>query len=337
MFKSFIYSILFHLIILSFLFLSLLISIKPKQSLPRITPDEISMNTINIINEKMLKTLTPSNNTMNDKIKNMSISEKLALYKKIKDRNSITETLKKFRESGGASIKAESISIPNNKQEENVFSYYYIPVYIAENKLTEQEKDILIKDHNAKEEIRQLMRDYKLVPEFKKENIYNFKNLDEAVKIAQQPIQMEQKKVTNSDIDDEFKNINENEIFSKEDIKKMEEMLDKDSNTISLSVREMQNIQQQIKNCYKRAIVKNKKDNKTIITLTIHIDKNGMIGLNDYIINDSIEKQIEEGYKIALENAKTALIYCNPLRNMPLSKYDLWKTMTLTFDSTMLD
>ena len=41
--------------------------------------------------------------------------------------------------------------------------------------------------------------------------------------------------------------------------------------------------------------------------------------------------------EIAVDNAKSALIFCSPLRGLPAGKYKTWKQMTFVFDSNNLE
>lgn len=113
-------------------------------------------------------------------------------------------------------------------------------------------------------------------------------------------------------------------------------------NVINLSIREKTNIQRQIRSCYKMAIIRSGVDSTTKVTLHVSVKKDGNINMREvYVLDEdayfykSEEKRRE--FEEAVENAKTALVFCSPLRNLPSNKYRVWKEMSLEFDSNKIE
>ena len=101
-----------------------------------------------------------------------------------------------------------------------------------------------------------------------------------------------------------------------------------------LSLREKFNIQTQIKRCYKKAIEQAGIDGKIPINVTITIEQNGNIDLNLLKIKDfeKYHDPKEIDFHIAVDNVISAITICNPLRNLPTEKYEIWRELNLIFD-----
>lgn len=124
-------------------------------------------------------------------------------------------------------------------------------------------------------------------------------------------------------------------IFTEEDIKFLRESLDERYNNTVLSRREKISIQNQFAICYKNAISKTKKINKFNITVVLNINRVGFIDINNIKI-EPLDIKVEYSsseYRDAINSVKLALDYCNPIRNLPLGKYEAWKTIRLIFNS----
>lgn len=144
--------------------------------------------------------------------------------------------------------------------------------------------------------------------------------------------------ISSNQIDQKFENVKSDEIFNSEDIKKLKEIDENKADTkYMLSLREKINIQRQIKGCYKMAILRSKKDSKAIVGLTVNVAKDGIIDMHNIKVNKIVDNFNTEGFDTALENAKSALVFCSPLRGLPSGKYKTWRYMTFIFDSNNLD
>lgn len=110
-------------------------------------------------------------------------------------------------------------------------------------------------------------------------------------------------------------------------------------NMMKLSLSERQGVQNNIQYCYKRAILKNKKDSDKVVTLVVQVNRDGYMNLNSVKVlgrDKYTSREDLESFDIAAENAKVALKECNPLRNLPQTKYRIWREMSLEFDSSEL-
>ena len=52
-------------------------------------------------------------------------------------------------------------------------------------------------------------------------------------------------------------------------------------------------------------------------------------------IIDMENKYGKEEYDNTIKNAKTALVYCSPLRNLPTLKYESWKKINFIFSGNL--
>ncbi len=165
----------------------------------------------------------------------------------------------------------------------------------------------------------------KRITEILNKNLANNKEIKEQVEI---------KKEKNEKIE-QF-NIDIDKIFTKDDIKDIKKHIRKEV-LGDLTLREKVNIQNQIIMCYKSAILQTKKNNKVKVSVTLKLFQDGIIDtkkINIKIIDDK-NKFNENDYKDAIENIKLALAYCNPLRNLPLIKYQSWQHINFIFDTTV--
>lgn len=135
--------------------------------------------------------------------------------------------------------------------------------------------------------------------------------------------------------DEEIMKIDLNSIFSQNDYEKLNDNSKK--SIYDLSIREKVNIQKQIKMCYKNAMLKTKKTSNLLISANVSVSRDGVINMNTInfnLVNDQkLENVDKNDYDKTIENIKLALIYCNPLRNLPYQKYNIWKNMNLLFNN----
>lgn len=295
------------------------------------------------------------------KFSDLSIGEKLILYKIVKE-----------KKAGEFSEGVMPIDIKVSDEEvdsDNKFYYFAKSVFIDGKELLDEEAIRIQKDNLIKNKIRELIREYGKEANFVKNVDVRNLTQEQLLKIIRQPVVVENKNTGESilvrDLDEvTFDNLNKilvldsdavvisgksffkktdlddvkmNEIFTEDDLDKLIEGYDlgQKLKSYTLSSRERMNIQRQIKSCYKRAILKSGFDSKAVINVGFELDREGYIDMHSV----KIKKDYEEGkyssreFKTASENAKTALVFCNPLRNLPATKYMMWNTITLTFDS----
>lgn len=367
MLRNLIYSFCFHILFIALLFVSTF-EFAEKIVLNKITP-----LTINFINDNIINSLEKTKSKSEDeRVKKLKLKEKIDLYNKVKNEKKIQEKNEN---------KNKKLSKNNNyNDEQNEFSYYITPIYVAEDKFDTEEKRKLIENRIKREELRKAIKKRNTIPEIDFEKLNQIQSIKKIVKISQKPLiiakakkeKIEKEKnnfndveknkenikkennvdinnsndiekmaleidVKNNTIDKKYDGLDKNNIFSEEDIDKLKEINDNKTDTkYMLSLREKRNIQRQIKGCYKMAILRSRKDSKAIVALTVNIEKNGIVNMNGIKVN-MIADDFEKGFEIAIDNAKSALIFCSPLRGLPAGKYKTWRQMTFVFDSNNLE
>jgi hypothetical protein len=387
MLRNLLYSLFFHIIFIAILILSSL-EFDKKVFTTNITP-----LTINFLNENSIDDINElKTNNENDKVKNLTLEEKITLYSKIKDSKDDVDSIKVVYEKSSKKLSNKLGDKDYKKNvEENEFNYYCTPVYVPESRANTEEKIKLIENRLKREELRKKMKEKNAIPMVDVEAIKNIQKIEDVVKISQKPLIVKKKnnktlekddtinkvveqkitekfdqqaedkknneKTANNDInneydsgsiseitisdniiDEKYNGLDISEIFNKNDYEKLKEVNDnKIDGKCTLSLREKVNIQRQIKGCYKMAILKSKKDSKAIVGLTIDITQDGIINMHSMKINKIVDNFNDEGFAIALDNAKSALVFCSPLRGLPSGKYKTWRRMMLVFDSNNLE
>ncbi|MDD2840063.1 MAG: hypothetical protein PHY80_02950 [Rickettsiales bacterium] len=378
MLRNLLYSLFFHILFITLLALST-IELSQKILTTNITP-----LTISFLNENTIEDLEAiKTDNENDKIKNLSLEEKIELYNKLKNLKNVEENTKIIYEKSEKKPIVKQTNNNLNNIEENEFSYYYTPVYVAESKVNTEEKRKLIENRIRREELRKKMDEKNIAPKVDVSTMKQTQKMEDIIKISQKPLIVKKKEenkpivvedktsvavannqqqtpqtneeqnkeniedidglisqinMSNNEVDEKYKDVNTSEIFNQEDYEKLKEI---DENKIDskyiLSLREKINIQRQIKGCYKMAILRNKKDSKAIVGLTVEVAQDGIIDMHNIKINKIVDNFDNEGFTIALDNAKSALVFCSPLRGLPSGKYKTWKHMIFIFDSNNLE
>ena len=297
-----------------------------------------------------------------DKIKSIKAVD----YEKIK---SNLKRNKVFHNSGKKVATAGSVNngVANNVENSAKTSSYNTvekdsyKLYVAESDLTAKQIEMIKKQNEIKNEIRKNIKDSdnksstKKLPE-KIDLNELLKSLDGDLTVVNDKNDKNYEVVDNGsytdgldelsgimDIDniDELMKIKDNisddditNIFTKEDYEKLS---NKTNSIYELSFREKNNIQRQIRQCYKNAVLKTQTKSSLVMSAKISLSKNGQIDMNNVIFNvvneDGVDLKDKNAYFTTVENIKLALVYCNPLRGLPAFKYNIWKNMNLTFNN----
>lgn len=386
MLRNLLYSLFFHILFITLLALSTVELDRKTSPAANITP-----LTINFLNENTIEDIKEiKSDNESDKVKNLNLEEKIELYNKIKNLQKNTDNNKIVYEKSAKKPTAKQVDTNRNidiNTEENEFSYYYTPVYVAESKVNTEEKRKLIENMLKREELRKKMNEKNIVPKVDVSLIKQVQKIEDVIKISQKPLVVKKKEdkkingavpasnvvvgkpdtvadnqqptqqnildeigyedldgliseinISENQVDEKYRNLNLNEIFNQDDYNKLKEIEENkiDSKYI-LSLREKINIQRQIKGCYKMAILKSKKDSRAIVALTVEVAQDGIIDMHNIKVNKIVDNFDNEGFAIALDNAKSALVFCSPLRGLPSGKYKTWKRMVFIFDSNNLE
>lgn len=173
-----------------------------------------------------------------------------------------------------------------------------------------------------------------LQAEVVKEQDYVVSEIDELMGILDIPNLDE---ITNKLNESEILNLTVDSLFNAEDLKALEGVNKSKNNFFNLTPREKINIQKQIKICYKNAILETKKNSPLIMSVEISLNKMGKIDMKNIVFNLETNKNNtninKNDYNITKNNIMRALSYCNPLRNLPVTKYSTWKNMNLIFNN----
>ncbi len=386
MLRNLLYSLFFHILFITLLALSTVELDRKTSPTTNITP-----LTINFLNENAIDDIKNiKSDNQSDKVKNLNLEEKIELYNKIKNLQNNADNNKIVYEKSAKkpTVKQQVISDDsiNVETEENEFSYYYTPVYVAESKVNTEEKRKLIENMLKREELRKKMNEKNIVPKVDVALIKQVQKIEDIIKISQKPLVVKKKEdkkingaatapsaaisksdttasaqksiqnildevgyedidgliseinISENQVDEKYRSLSLNEIFNQDDYNKLKEIEENkiDSKYI-LSLREKINIQRQIKGCYKMAILRSKKDSRAIVALTLNVAQDGIIDMNSVKVNKIVDNFDDEGFAIALDNAKSALVFCSPLRGLPSGKYKTWKRMVFIFDSNNLE
>lgn len=253
------------------------------------------------------------------------------LRKKIKDKNAVPDidilTMKNTKTLEDIIKISQRPLVVKKKQDKNKVIEAKVESTVAKKTTTTvaENKEIKAPETQKVQETDTKVEEPQTTPEEQSDNNY----LDELVSEIN---------IANEKIDDKYKDLNENEIFNQADYEKLKEI---DENKIdskyALSIREKVNIQRQIKGCYKMAILRSKQDSKAVIGLTVNVAQDGVIDIHNVKVNKIVDNYDDNGFEIALDNAKSALVFCSPLRGLPVGKYKTWKYMTFIFDSNNLE
>jgi hypothetical protein len=104
--------------------------------------------------------------------------------------------------------------------------------------------------------------------------------------------------------------------------------------SLDLLVREKFNIHSQIKRCYKKILDQEGAKSNAEVYAQIAISKEGFIDFDRVVIldfyrySDPLEVEFHNSVDIVIKSLK----FCNPIRNLPIDKYDAWREIDLKFD-----
>ena len=196
MLRNLLYSIFFHIMFIALLFLT---TIEVDKSV--VITEKVAPLTISFLNENTIEDIDNiKTKNEDDRVKNLSIDEKVELYNKIKrlkeaeeKRDALYRKLPELAKKRKNYEKSQQENI-NIEAVENEFSYYYTPVYVAEDKVNTEEKRRLIENRLKREELRQKMRENGIVPNVDVEAIKKTQKIEDVIKVSQKPLVVKNKK-----------------------------------------------------------------------------------------------------------------------------------------------
>ena len=102
-----------------------------------------------------------------------------------------------------------------------------------------------------------------------------------------------------------------------------------DIENLNLSAREKFNLKTQFKRCYLWASKESNYKNKIKIKFTINISSYGLIESNIAKITDKDKYKQNLDYKKSIDNAARTIQLCNPIRNLPQNKFDIFRNINI--------
>ena len=316
-----------------------------------------SINTFNIdakfLEENKIKT------TKEDLFSNLSLQEKIKLYKLSKELQNKNSVLPVINTTKAEVIQMQTDAIKNVLDKNKEISGGYV-LYLGPTDynrlLQKQQAELEEKERIKQEEIKKQQKEEKdkleniiasvsvdtIIEKLDKEVSNNTQKTENIVKNeVKQEVKTIQKKeeqkidITPANIDNSILlNIDVDKIFTKEDIKQIKDIIKTEQYNFGLSTRERISVQNQLISCYKNALVQTGKKSVVKTSVTIKLFMDGIIDSKEIKIKviDDENRFSTEDYEVAMNNAKIALAYCNPIRNLPRTKYQNWQNINFVFD-----
>ena len=373
MIRNLLYSISLHLFLILVLY-SNTVLYKPQKSLDLSTNNgyikKIDEEKLAKIKKNLSGKSKLSGLTLKQKINLYENYDRIKSIKAV-DYNRIKNDLKRNKVFRGTGSKGTSKTIVNevatSKEISNINSasgdYNRVEkesynLYVAESDLTNEQIEAIKKQNEIKKEIRKEIKTTgsnvskkaekadlnKMLNSLDKDLVVVNDTNNEKYEVVSEGEQSYMGELTDimeiEDIDelmklkDSISDEDVNNIFTKEDYSILS---DKTVSIYELSFREKSNIQRQIRQCYRNAVLKTQVKNSLVMSAKISLSKNGQINMNDIVFKivdeDNLDSIDNDAYISTVENIKLALVYCNPLRGLPSFKYNVWKNMSLTFDN----
>jgi hypothetical protein len=98
-----------------------------------------------------------------------------------------------------------------------------------------------------------------------------------------------------------------------------------------LSKRNRMMIQNQMYFCYRNVFNNAGKKYNAKIFINVKLNKKGLINLETAHIDavgNGAEQLSEKDYNFLVKSANSIIGNCNPLRNLPVDRYDIWKNLS---------
>jgi hypothetical protein len=128
--------------------------------------------------------------------------------------------------------------------------------------------------------------------------------------------------------------INKDKIFTYKDFGILSNIVFKQNQAEELSKKETLAIQEQLAVCYKDAIIRSGVKPIVPISIDFSLNRHGYINTKSIklAILDKKNRHTKEEYALAVEMIKTIIVLCNPIKNLPLLKYNSWEKINVVFD-----
>jgi hypothetical protein len=148
---------------------------------------------------------------------------------------------------------------------------------------------------------------------------------------------LESRVIKNSEIPKNYldlSKIDKDNIFTYKELKKLNNVVFRQNQSEDLDKKEIFIVQEQLANCYKDAIIKNKSKLVVPVSIEFNLNKDGYINTKKIkmTIIDKKNEYSSSDYSASINIVKTTLVLCNPLKNLPPLKYRSWKSANFMFN-----
>lgn len=349
MIRNLLYSLCLHILFILIFFFNDTINNAINKKITQINTVNIDTN---FLEDNKIKT------TKDDVFSNLSLQDKIKLYKLSKEaqNKNVLPTI------NNTTIRnTEQVDTIKNVLDKNTKNNERYVLYLGPTDynrlLQKQQAEIQEQERIKQEKIKQQQKEEKdkleniiasvnvdtVIEKLDKKEENNIRqekpsNVEKIVKVEKDKKIVKQEQIINNQqntVDNSMLlNIDLNKIFTKEDIKQIKEIIKTEQYNFGLSTREKISVQNQLVSCYKNALIQTGKKSIVKTSVTIKLFMDGIIDSKEIKIRviDDENKFSAEDYDIAINNAKIALAYCNPIRNLPRTKYQSWQNINFVFD-----
>lgn len=349
MIRNLLYSLCLHILFILIFFFNDTINNAINKKITQINTVNIDTN---FLEDNKIKT------TKDDVFSNLSLQDKIKLYKLSKEaqNKNVLPTV------NNTTIRnTEQVDTIKNVLDKNTKNNERYVLYLGPTDynrlLQKQQAEIQEQERIKQEKIKQQQKEEKdkleniiasvnvdtVIDKLDKKEENNIQqekpsNVEKIVKVEKDKKIVKQEQIINNQqntVDNSMLlNIDLNKIFTKEDIKQIKEIIKTEQYNFGLSTREKISVQNQLVSCYKNALIQTSKKSIVKTSVTIKLFMDGIIDSKEIKIRviDDENKFSAEDYDIAINNAKIALAYCNPIRNLPRTKYQSWQNINFVFD-----
>ena len=349
MIRNLLYSLCLHILFILIFFFNDTINNAINKKITQINTVNIDTN---FLEDNKIKT------TKDDVFSNLSLQDKIKLYKLSKEaqNKNVLPTI------NNTTIRnTEQVDTIKNVLDKNTKNNERYVLYLGPTDynrlLQKQQAEIQEQERIKQEKIKQQQKEEKdkleniiasvnvdtVIEKLDKKEENNIQqekpsNVEKIVKVEKDKKIVKQEQIINNQqntVDNSMLlNIDLNKIFTKEDIKQIKEIIKTEQYNFGLSTREKISVQNQLVSCYKNALIQTGKKSIVKTSVTIKLFMDGIIDSKEIKIRviDDENKFSAEDYDIAINNAKIALAYCNPIRNLPRTKYQSWQNINFVFD-----
>lgn len=349
MIRNLLYSLCLHILFILIFFFNDTINNAINKKITQINTVNIDTN---FLEDNKIKT------TKDDVFSNLSLQDKIKLYKLSKEaqNKNVLPTINNTTIRNTEQVDTIKNVLDKNTKNNERYVLYLGPTDY--NRLIQkQQAEIQEQERIKQEKIKQQQKEEKdkleniiasvnvdtVIEKLDKKEENNIQqekpsNVEKIVKVEkdkkivkQEQIINNQQNIVNNSM---LLNIDLNKIFTKEDIKQIKEIIKTEQYNFGLSTREKISVQNQLVSCYKNALIQTGKKSVVKTSVTIKLFMDGIIDSKEIKIRviDDENKFSAEDYDIAINNAKIALAYCNPIRNLPRTKYQSWQNINFVFD-----